>query len=94
MDSEEQQVCFLWLNEIVHDHSVENTERNWGIDYITKKEIEKLFKSKVNGASRIKYALREMVAPTSVSYVKGITVPSPGQINNFANKKIIKPNFS
>ncbi len=98
LHSDDEESVTLWSNEISHDHSKSVERREWGINEKTKIEIEKLYRAKVTGASRIKYALRDMMNPDSITYVEGLKEPTPAQINNYVNnnvkKKIVKPNFS
>lgn len=95
--SEEDESVTLWLNNQTHTHENVKTKQ-WGINDVTKFEIEKLYKSGVCHASRVQYALRDMMNKDSITYVEGIEEPTRRQINNFINNnikcKIIKPNFS
>ena len=98
LHTDDDESVTLWTNSHDHDHSQEFKAKEWGINEITKLEIEKLYKSKVTGATRIIYALREMMDKKSQTYVAGLEEPTPIQINNYVNnvikKKIVKPNFS
>ena len=92
----------IWYNSLEHDHSKDSNEtdsKNWGINEITKVQIEKLFNNKVTGASRIIYALRKMMdSSDKLMSVPGVIEPSSAQVNNSVNHqlktKIVKPNLS
>ena len=93
----------IWTNGLDHDHSnsgdKESREKEWGINEVTKREIEKLFTSGVTGAKRIIYALRKkMDERDELNFVPGLIEPQPAQINNYVNNslktKTVKPKFS
>ncbi|RMZ96531.1 hypothetical protein BpHYR1_054371, partial [Brachionus plicatilis] len=95
---QEDDTSSIWYNAVDHDHTSEKT--NFGINEITKKQIEVLYKSSVNTATRIRLALRERfeqylpkkfdVDPDFPNdlYVPGIVIPSNLQINNYLNNTL------
>ena len=95
--SEEDETVAIWINNLEHEHKIENSKK-WGINAVTKREIEKLYVNGITFASRIQYALRKMMDPNDITYVEGVEEPLRWQINNFINNSVkvksIKPNFS
>jgi hypothetical protein len=88
----------VWVDNNEHMH--ESTKKSIGINDITKKQIDILYKSSVNTASRIKIALREREeefkpkkfdndpsVPNEL-YVPGLIVPSILQINNYLSNNL------
>ena len=56
----ESSLVSLWYNDQDHMHDGVKPKEQLGMNYITKKEIEKLFKNKVTMPSRILSALRNI----------------------------------
>ncbi|CAF1075516.1 unnamed protein product [Brachionus calyciflorus] len=100
---EESTNVSIWSRNIEHDHPSE--KKKFGINNVTKKTIEMLYKSSVTTATRIKYALRERLEPFKPKkfendpetpndlYIPGIEIPKLLQIKNFLNNNL-KPRLS
>lgn len=88
----------IWFSSVDHDHS--SMKNFFGINEVTKKQIEILYKSSVNTATRIRLALRERVEPLMPKkfetdqdvinelYVTGVEIPTNLQINNYLNNTL------
>ncbi|CAF0968322.1 unnamed protein product [Brachionus calyciflorus] len=88
----------IWYNSTEHDHTSEKYSS--GINEVTKKQIEVLYKSFVNTATRIRLALRDRSEPylpkkfesdpnlPNDLYIPGIVIPTNLQINNYLNNTL------
>jgi hypothetical protein len=92
----------LWFNDQEHQHDgPKKTE--FGMNFITKREIENLFKNNVKYPSRILYALNNMtkklipnpdkndkhnlLIPNPL-YVEGLNIPNKLQVKNFIHNNL------